>query len=152
GSSSRCHRPRRKWPWAVSVAEWRRHYLPFPDEVTEDYLGEDEHLVQLDHAPFRPALVRACVDLVLSGIAVATIALSIARPHWLNLGVALAVELATALHTPPRLGERFVAYATTNLRLLRISGVVGRKVMTIPWRHITGITLVQPATIRIEAP
>ena len=42
-----------------------------------------------------------------------------------------------------RLGERYTSYVITNVRIMRISGIISRRAHSIPWVRVTDLTYEQ---------
>jgi membrane protein YdbS with pleckstrin-like domain len=127
-------------PFAVKMDVWRRHYLPLPDEVVHEYLGEDEYVVHTDHPSFRAFLIKNGFQVLGLG-AVALMFLIFARGgfDWWTILIFLILQLILAFLALKRLSDRYTSYVITNLRLIRLSGIFGRKLASIPWTRMTGL-------------
>ena len=128
----------------------RRTYVPLPDEIVEDYLGHGERMIHNDHPSFR-AFVVEHVLLVLGlfvvvGLFVSVVLDGSTMAILLTLMVLSVVMLVLVLI---RLSERYTSYVITNVRIMRISGVVTRQVHSIPWMRVTDLSFDQSWTGRI---
>jgi membrane protein YdbS with pleckstrin-like domain len=142
------------------LGAWRRAWLPLPDEIIEEYLGHGERMIHNDHPSFR-AFVIEHVLLVLglfvaAGLFVGVIlngSLMAVLVTFLLLAVVLLVLVLK------RLSERYTSYVITNVRIMRVAGVVTRRVHSIPWMRVTDLSFDQSwlgrmlgyATLHIES-
>lgn len=138
----------------------RRTYLPLPDEIVDDHLGHGERKIHSDHPSFRAfiiehvllvialfVIVGLFVGVVLDGSTLAIIV------TFILLSVVMLVLVLK------RLSERYTSYVITNVRIMRIAGVVTRRVHSIPWMRVTDLSFDQSwtgrifgyATLRIES-
>jgi membrane protein YdbS with pleckstrin-like domain len=135
-------------------------YLPLPDELIERYLGQGEQKIHSDHPSFRAFVIT-------NGLLV--LALLVATGMFLGfvfggsvLGGLLiglvVVGVGTALFVR-RLSEAYTSYVITNVRVIRLSGVISRKMHSIPWVRVTDLSMEQNlvgrllgyATVHIES-
>lgn len=128
-----------------------------PDEIADGFLLPDEIVLLNEHQSLR-AWWLAQVPLILGGVLVLVLV-------WWLLGGASALLCATVLVilAAVLVGRAFDAsytrYVITDMRVLRVSGVMNRSVEFIPWKKVTDVSrresvfqwLVGSATIRIES-
>jgi membrane protein YdbS with pleckstrin-like domain len=142
------------------LAAWRRSWLPLPDEIIEEYLGHGERMIYNDHPSFQ-AFVTEHVLLVVglflaAGLFVGVVLNGSTTAILLTFLVLAIVLLVLVLK---RLGERYTSYVITNVRIMRVSGIVTRRVHSIPWMRVTDLTFDQTwlgrmlgyATLHIES-
>jgi membrane protein YdbS with pleckstrin-like domain len=142
------------------LAAWRRSWLPLPDEIIEEYLGHGERMIYNDHPSFQ-AFVTEHILLVLglflaAGLFVGVVLNGSTTAILLTFLVLAIVLLVLVLK---RLGERYTSYVITNVRIMRVSGIVTRRVHSIPWMRVTDLTFDQTwlgrmlgyATLHIES-
>ncbi|HEV7761799.1 MAG TPA: PH domain-containing protein, partial [Acidimicrobiales bacterium] len=141
--------PERK-PFGERFGEWRKHYLPLPDEVVEEYLGLDEYVVHTDHPSFRAFLIQNIV-LVLVVTVAGPVFVTLARGgfSWTTLLLFFALDIVLLYMAIQRLRDRYISYVITNLRLIRLQGVFGRRLNSIPWTRMTGLGYFQKPLGRI---
>ncbi len=128
-----------------------------PDAIVEDYLLRDE-VVKLDASrSFKSWVVDQTVWILLAMTAFVVLA-TIGSDASIGLGV-LAVLALGAYLLFDWTRKRFTRYVITDLRVLRITGVLHRRMEFIPWGKITDVSrtesflqwLVGTATISIES-
>lgn len=128
-----------------------------PHDIVDSYLVPDERVVMSETRSLRAFLLAQAPWLVLAVVAVGAVA-SLDQPLLTRLAV-LAV-LALAVHLVLEgLKAWYTRYVLTDLRVLRVSGVLNRNAEFIPWGKVTDITrresmlqwLAGTATIRIES-
>lgn len=127
--------------FAERFTDWRRHYFPLPDEVVNEYLGEDEYVIHSDHPSFRAFLIKNSVQ-VLIATALVPVLFAFSRMNlsgWWILLIVLGLDLVLLVLAIKRLGDRYTSYVITNLRLIRVSGIIGRRLASIPWTRMTGL-------------
>lgn len=143
--------------WGERLDIWRRKYFPLPDEVVYEFLGEDEYVVHSDHPSFRAFLEQNIALVVLIPIIGPLLVwLFIARRggdidlHWgAVVGVFLLLDVIVAFLALRRLGDRYTSYVITNLRLIKVTGIISRKLASIPWTRMTGLGYRQKAVGRV---
>lgn len=128
-----------------------------PDAIVEDYLLRDEE-VKLDATrSFRSWLVDQTVWLLL-GVAAFLALATVGSDVTITLGAGVLAVVGAWL-TFDWNRKRFTRYVITDLRVLRITGVLHRRMEFIPWGKITDVSrsesflqwLTGTATIRIES-
>jgi membrane protein YdbS with pleckstrin-like domain len=142
------------------LGAWRRSWLPLPDEIIEEYLGHGERMLHNDHPSFRAFviehLILVTVLFVAAGLLVGVVlngSLTAVLLTFLLLAIVLLILVLQ------RLSERYTSYVITNVRIMRVSGVVTRRVHSIPWMRVTDLTFDQTwlgrllgyATLHIES-
>ncbi|HEY6697020.1 MAG TPA: PH domain-containing protein [Acidimicrobiales bacterium] len=138
----------------------RRSWLPLPDEIIGEYLGTDERMIYNDHPSFRAFVVEHIILLlvlfVAAGFFVGVVlngSLTAVLITFLLLAVVLLVLVLQ------RLSQRYTSYVITNVRIMRVTGIVTRRVHSIPWMRVTDLTFDQSwlgrmlnyATLTIES-
>ncbi|MGH9210301.1 MAG: PH domain-containing protein [Acidimicrobiales bacterium] len=124
----------------VRLDAWRRHYLPLPDEVVTEFLGEDEYVVHTDHPSFRAFLIKNAIQVAVLGVVGLAFLIFVRGGFdWWTVLIFLLLQLVLAALALQRLSDRYTSYVITNLRLIRLSGVFGRKLASIPWTRMTGL-------------
>ena len=142
------------------IGAWRRAWLPLPDEIIEEYLGHGERMIHNDHPSFR-AFVIQHVILVLALFVAAGLLVGVVLNGSLTavLLTFLLMAIVLLVLVLQRLSERYTSYVITNVRIMRVSGVVTRRVHSIPWMRVTDLTFDQSwlgrmlgyATLHIES-
>ncbi len=132
------------------LGAWRRSWLPLPDEIIEEYLGHGERMIHNDHPSFRAFviehLILVVVLFVAAGLFVGVVLNGSATAVLITFLVLAIVLLVLVLQ---RLSERYTSYVITNVRIMRVSGVVTRRVHSIPWMRVTDLTFDQTGLGRI---
>lgn len=135
-------------------------YLPLPDELIERYLGRGEQKIHSDNPSFRAFLITNGL-LVLALLAATGLFLRFAFDGsglgGLLIGL-VVLGVGTALFVR-RLSEAYTSYVITNVRIIRLSGVVSRRMHSIPWVRVTDLSMEQSlvgrllgyATVHIES-
>jgi membrane protein YdbS with pleckstrin-like domain len=137
--------------FAERFEDWRRRYIPLPDEVIHQYLGEGEHVIHYDHPSFRAFLVKNLALVILLPI-VGPIFVAFFRGgglNWISIAIFLFLDAVVAILALRRLGDRYTNYVITNVRLIRLKGIISRKVNSIPWTRMTGLGFEQGAMGRL---
>ncbi|MFP3901814.1 MAG: PH domain-containing protein [Acidimicrobiia bacterium] len=135
-------------------------FLPLPDELIERYLGQGEQKIHSDHPSFRAFLITngLLVLVLLAATAVFVIfAFNGSTLGGVFLGL-VAIGVAAALFFR-RLSEAYTSYVITTVRIIRLSGVLSRRVKSIPWVRVTDLSMEQKfigrilgyATVHIES-
>lgn len=128
-----------------------------PDEIADSFLLGDEKVLLNEHQSLRAWLLGQ-IPLALGGLVVVLVL-------WWALGGASAVLgsvvlLALGVVIAGRAFEAsYTRYVITDMRVLRVSGVMNRNVEFIPWKKVTDVSrresvfqwMVGSATIRIES-
>jgi membrane protein YdbS with pleckstrin-like domain len=142
------------------LGAWRRAWLPLPDEIIEEYLGHGERMIHNDHPSFRAFVIEhvilVLVLFVAAGLLVGVVLNGSLTAVLLTFLLMAIVLLVLVLQ---RLSERYTSYVITNVRIMRVSGVVTRRVHSIPWMRVTDLTFDQSwlgrmlgyATLHIES-
>ena len=128
-----------------------------PDTIVAAYLMPDER-VRLEETRSVRGFLLAQLHWVLLGVAAIVLVLSFGQPVLSTAAVLVAAGLAAWLGVEA-LQAWFTRYVVTDLRVLRVRGVLNRQAEFIPWGKVTEITrsetLLQwwahTATIRIES-
>lgn len=129
---------------------WRRRYLPLPDEVVYEFLGEDEYVLHSDHPSFRAFLTQNVLLVVLVPIiGPIFVWFLLSEINVITITVFLVLDLIVAVLAFRRIEQRYTSYVITNLRLIRISGILSRDVASIPWTRMTGLSYKQSAWGRL---
>ena len=134
--------------------------MPLPDEIIEDYLGHGERMIHNDHPSFRAFviehLILVIVLFVAAGLFVGVVLNGSLTAVLITFLVLAIVLLVLVLQ---RLSERYTSHVITNVRIMRVSGVLTRRVHSIPWMRVTDLTFDQTwlgrvlgyATLQIES-
>ena len=146
---------------ADRFTDWRRHYFPLPDEVVDEYLADDEYVIHSDHPSFRAFLIQNVTQVALATVMLPVVFAFVRMDleWWWILLMVLGLDLVLLVLAIKRLGDRYTSYVITNLRLIRCSGIVSRRLASIPWTRMTGLGYRQKpigrlmgfATIHIES-
>ena len=142
------------------LGAWRRAWLPLPDEIIEEYLGHGERMIHNDHPSFRAFVIENL--LLVLGLFVAAglfVGVVLNGSFMAVLVTFLVLTVALLVLVLKRLSERYTSYVITNVRIMRVSGVVTRRVHSIPWMRVTDLTFDQTwlgrllgyATLHIES-
>jgi membrane protein YdbS with pleckstrin-like domain len=132
------------------LSDWRKRVLPLPDEVIDQYLGNGERMIHTDHPSFA-SFVAENTLLFLGMFVAAVLFLGIAfNGSLLASGVILLIlSIVMLVLVLRRLGERYTSYVVTDVRIMRISGIVTRRAHSIPWVRVTDLTFEQGFTARL---
>jgi membrane protein YdbS with pleckstrin-like domain len=132
------------------LGAWRRAWLPLPDEIIEEYLGHGERMIHNDHPSFRAFVIQhgilVIALLVAAGLFVGVVLNGSFTAMLLTFLVLTIVLFVLVLQ---RLSERYTSYVITNVRIMRVAGVVTRRVHSIPWMRVTDLTFDQSSLGRI---
>jgi membrane protein YdbS with pleckstrin-like domain len=138
----------------------RRRFFPLPHEIIEEHLGREEGVLYQDRPSFKAFLIENWWLLLLI-VAAAVLFFLSARNGGARgttflflLGVFLLMWLVVK-----RLGELYTSYVITNVRIMRLSGILNRLVASIPLGKVTDLSFKQGpigrimgfATVRIES-
>jgi membrane protein YdbS with pleckstrin-like domain len=142
------------------LGAWRRSWLPLPDEIIEEYLGHGERMIYNDHPSFQ-AFVTEHILLVLGLFVAAGLFVGVVLNGSLTaiLLTFLVMAIVLLVLVLIRLSERYTSYVITNVRIMRVSGILTRRVHSIPWMRVTDLTYDQSwlgrmlgyATLHIES-
>jgi len=128
-----------------------------PDEIVGDYLVEGEIVLLDESRSVRAWLLDQAVVIVV-GLVVFLLLSSLGADWSIGLGVLALVGVA--LYLSVRGAQAcFTRYVITDLRVLRVTGVLNRHAEFIPWGKVTDICrsesflqwIAGTATIRIES-
>jgi membrane protein YdbS with pleckstrin-like domain len=132
------------------LSSLRRTYLPLPDEIVDDHLGHGERKIHSDHPSFRAFIIEHVLLVIALFVIVGLFVGVVLNGSMLAIIVTFillsVVMLALVLK---RLSERYTSYVITNVRIMRIAGVVTRRVHSIPWMRVTDLSFDQSGTGRI---
>lgn len=153
-------RPRLRTRIRDRLGAWRLAWLPLPDEIIGEYLGTDEEMLHNDHPSFRAFVVEHLILVIVLFVAVGLfvgVVLNGSLTAVLLTFLLLAIVLLVLVLQ--RLSQRYTSYVITNVRIMRVSGVVTRRVHSIPWMRVTDLTFDQTwlgrmlgyATLHIES-
>lgn len=128
-----------------------------PDQIVDDYLVGDEVVKLETTRSFRSWLIERTVVIVI-GVAVFLLMATLGTDLTIGLGI-LVLAVVCAFLAVDWLRKRFTRYVITDLRVLRITGVLHRQMEFIPWGKITDVSrsesfmqwIAGSATIRIES-
>jgi membrane protein YdbS with pleckstrin-like domain len=129
--------------------DWRRRVIPLPDEIVDQYLGHGERVIHSDHPSLQSFIVQN--TLLFAGLFVLfLLVIGVAfNGSLVTAGIALLVLSVVLLFLVlKRLGERYTSYVVTNVRIMRIKGIVSRRAHSIPWVRVTDLTYEQTLTGR----
>ncbi len=129
---------------------WRKAWLPLPDEIIKDYLGDGEEEIYNDHPSFRAFVVEHIILVLLLFVAAGLfvgVVLNGSTTAILLTFLVLAIVLLVLVLI--RLSERYTSYVITNVRIMRVAGILTRRVHSIPWMRVTDLTFEQSPLGRI---
>jgi membrane protein YdbS with pleckstrin-like domain len=142
------------------LGAWRRAWLPLPDEIIDEYLGHGERMIHNDHPSFRAFIIEHII-LVLALFVAAGLFVGVVLNGSLTAVLLTFLLLAVVLLVLvlQRLSQRYTSYVITNVRIMRVAGIVTRRVHSIPWMRVTDLTFDQSwlgrllgyATLHIES-
>jgi membrane protein YdbS with pleckstrin-like domain len=128
----------------------RSRYFPLPDEVVHTYLGSGEVVLHQDHPSFRYFVVDKILFFLAVGAAGVLVVVSLAEGWTLAAKILIAIMLAIVVFLfCKRMGDRYTSYVITNARMIRMAGIVSRKIESIPWVRVTDVGFEQSALERI---
>jgi membrane protein YdbS with pleckstrin-like domain len=143
-------RPRFRTRVRNRLGAWRKTWLPLPDEIIKDYLGDGEEEIYNDHPSFRAFVVEHIILVVLLFVAAGLfvgVVLNGSTTAILLTFLLLAIVLLVLVLI--RLSERYTSYVITNVRIMRVAGILTRRVHSIPWMRVTDLTYEQSPLGRI---
>ncbi len=128
-----------------------------PDDIVASYLVADERVVLEETRSVRGFLVGQSIWMVLA-LVVAWVLVAVFGSAGLNLSMVGLVVLGAVIAFRA-LQAWFTRYVVTDLRVLRVHGILNRHAEFIPWGKVTDITrsetifqwLARTATITIES-
>lgn len=135
-------------------------YLPMPHEVVDRYLGEGEQKIHTNHPSFRAFLMTNGVLVLVLLFATALFLTVFSNGSMMaSAAIGLVVLGVGAVLFGKRLREAYTSYVITNVRIMRLSGVLSRNVHSVPLGRITDLTIEQGlvgrvlgyATVHIES-
>src|SRR5690606_19370223 len=137
-------RPSRRKRLGARLDMWRRMYLPMPHEVVDRYLGEGEQTIHTNHPSFRAFLMTNGVQVLILLFATALFLAVFSNGSMIaSAAIGLVVLCVGAVLFGKRLREAYTSYVITNVRIMRLSGVLSRNVHSVPLGRITDLTIEQ---------
>jgi membrane protein YdbS with pleckstrin-like domain len=132
------------------VGNMRTRRFPKPDEVVHTYLGSGEQVLYTDHPSFRYFIVDKILFFLALIVAGVGAVYCLGEGWTLAAGVLLGVMILIVLYLfLQRLADRYTSYVITNARMMRMAGIVSRKIESIPWVRVTDVHFRQSALERI---
>jgi membrane protein YdbS with pleckstrin-like domain len=132
------------------ISHSRSRHFPLPDEAVHNYLGSGEQVLHIDHPSFRYFVVSKFVYFLALAATIAGIVYSLGEGWTLMAEILLGVAALIVLYLFfLRLGDRYTSYVITNARMIRMSGIVSRKIESIPWVRVTDVQFHQSALERV---
>jgi hypothetical protein len=138
----------------------RQRLLPLPQELVHEHLGPNEKIRHSDSPSFRAFLFDNFWLFLIALVALGFF-ISSARSGDSTGTAALALIAIILLFWLGlrRLGDHYTIYVLTNARILKITGLLSRKVQSIPLGKVTDLSFKQSlmgrllsyATVRIES-
>jgi membrane protein YdbS with pleckstrin-like domain len=142
------------------LARVRRRVLPLPHELIGEHLGPNERIRHSDSPSFRAFLFDNIWLFVIAILAIGFFIMSARSGGRTTTGiVALIAILLLFWLGLKRLGNHYTIYVLTNARVLKITGLLTRRVQSIPLGKVTDLSFKQSlmgrwlsyATVRIES-
>lgn len=138
----------------------RQRVLPLPHELVHEHLGPNEQIRHSDSPSFRAFLFDNFWLFVIALVALGFFIASARSGE--STGTAILALLAIVILFwlgLKRLGDHYTIYVLTNARILKITGLLSRKVQSIPLGKVTDLSFKQSlmgrwlsyATVRIES-
>jgi membrane protein YdbS with pleckstrin-like domain len=132
------------------LSDWRRRVLPLPDEVVDQYLGHGERMIHHDHPSFQYFFVEnTLLFLALFAVGGAVVFITFNGSLVTAAFTLLVLSVVLLILVLRRLGERYTSYVVTNVRIMRIKGILSRRAHSIPWSRVTDLTYEQSLTGRM---
>jgi membrane protein YdbS with pleckstrin-like domain len=138
----------------------RRKILPLPHELIHEHLGPNEKVRHSDSPSFRAFLFNHIWLFLIALVALIFFIVS-ARSGGRESTAILALVAIVVLFWLglKRLGDHYTIYVLTNARVLKITGLLTRRVQSIPLGKVTDLSFKQSAmgrllsyaTVRIES-
>lgn len=125
-------------PLVRRLRAWRRSHLATIDEVIAEQLEQDEVLVHIDGSSFRSFVLGNPLLMVLTiaGAFATAPPLTSSEPSASGRLLVLGFAITISVVSVRRMQHQAIHYAVTNQRLLRISGVISRDVVSVPWSEL----------------
>jgi membrane protein YdbS with pleckstrin-like domain len=132
------------------ITESRTRRFPLPEEAVYSYLGSGEQVLHIDHPSFRYFLVDKFLLFVALFAATFGVVYSLGEGWTLAAEVLLGVMVLIIVYLFfLRLEDRYTSYVITNARMMRMSGIVSRRIESIPWVRVTDVHFRQSAFERL---
>jgi len=135
--------------------------FPTPDEIVRSYLVTGERVIHVDKPALDAFIVIQLREVLLAAGLFLLFVWSVAtgRGSVLPLVAFIAFDVVLVWLIVKRLQAFYTRYVITTLRVMRVSGIITRRNVWIPWVKITDLTFRQSllgrmfgyATIRIES-
>jgi membrane protein YdbS with pleckstrin-like domain len=138
----------------------RRRILPLPHELIGEHLGPNEKVGHSDSPSFRAFLFNHIWLFLLALVALGFFVASARSGQRTSTAIlALIAILLLFWLGLKRLGDHYTIYVLTNARVLKINGLLTRRVQSIPLGKVTDLSFKQSvmgrllsyATVRIES-
>jgi membrane protein YdbS with pleckstrin-like domain len=142
------------------VSRVRRKIFPLPQELIHEHLGPNEKVRHSDSPSFRAFLFNHIWLFLLALIALVFFIQSARSGSSTSTAIlALIAILVLFWLGLKRLGDHYTIYVLTNARVLKITGLLTRRVQSIPLGKVTDLSFKQSAmgrllsyaTVRIES-
>ncbi|HEY8526626.1 MAG TPA: PH domain-containing protein [Acidimicrobiales bacterium] len=128
----------------------RNRYFPTPDEVIPTYLGSGEQVLHTDHPSFRFFVVDKLLYILILIGAVGGGFYCLARGwDWPALALFVVAVVVLVMLVFMRVADKYRSYVITNARMMRIEGVLSRRIESIPWVRVTDVHFRQSALERM---
>jgi membrane protein YdbS with pleckstrin-like domain len=132
------------------LSDLRRRVLPLPDEVVDQYLGHGERMIHHDHPSFQYFFVEnTLLFLALFAVGGAVVFITFNGSLVSAAFTMLILSIVLLILVLKRLSERYTSYVVTNVRIMRIAGIISRRAHSIPWSRVTDLTYEQNLTGRM---
>jgi hypothetical protein len=127
-----------------------------PDEIADSFLLESERVILNEHQSVRAFLLGELPVAVVASVLIVAVSAVVPELAWLGV---IGWVVLIAFLSGRALDASFTRYVLTDMRVLRVSGMLNRTVEFIPWAKVTDVSrretfmqwLVGSATIRIES-
>jgi membrane protein YdbS with pleckstrin-like domain len=137
-------------PLRERISSLRVRYFPLPDELVHTYLGSGEQVLHTDHPSFRFFVVdNILFFLALIGAAVGAVYCLAQGWEWAAVVLLVVIVVVVVILLFRRLADRYTSYVITNARMMRMEGVVSRRIESIPWVRVTDVHFRQSALERL---
>jgi membrane protein YdbS with pleckstrin-like domain len=131
------------------LSRWRKKVLPLPDEVIEQYLGHGERMIHSDHPSLQAFIVQNTILFLILALVAGAFGFTLSGSVVTAGFALLALSIVLLILVLKRLRERYTSYVVTNVRIMRISGVLARRAHSIPWVRVTDLTYEQSLSGRL---